>query len=66
VGGAYTLAERRAVGAYVTANPPNVTVTVAWMSCFAVGVITYSAAVTRATVGEAVVRAYVAPVDATE
>jgi hypothetical protein len=44
---------------------PNVTVIVATVSCFAVGVIVYCGAAVREASGDKVTSAYVAPVDET-
>ena len=47
---------------YATATPPNVTVTVAVIACFAVGTSAYTDDDTRAVNGDAVVSVAVAPV----
>lgn len=61
----YTRAAMSAVAVYARVTPPNTTLSVGAMSCFAVGVIAYTMLVTLDAVGVAVVAAYVAPLDAT-
>jgi hypothetical protein len=62
VGIVYTWLAVSAARAYGTAIPPNVTVTVAVIACFAVGTRAYTDEDTRAVNGDAVVSVAVAPV----
>ena len=62
VGIVYTAVDASAGSAYGTATPPNVTVTVDTIACFAVGTSEYTDDEARAVNGDAVVRVAVAPV----
>jgi hypothetical protein len=66
VGNTYTLVDASAVALYVTDTPPNPTVMVVAMSCFAFGTMAYRGTALRAGSGDAVERLHVAPVDEIE
>ena len=65
VGISYTWLASSAVTGYSRVTPPNVRPSVGAMICFAVGVIAYVRLVASDAIGDAVVCAYVAPVDVT-